>query len=90
MLSWPTKDPEEVLDYVVEWAARLDGDTIDTSTFFVAAGTVVIDSDTSTTDTATVWLSGGKTPETCIITNRITTSGSRTMDQSMRLSIRTK
>ncbi len=29
-LSWPFKDPDEVLDYQIDWTARLAGDTIST------------------------------------------------------------
>ena len=90
ILTWPPKDPDEVLDYQILWSRRLDGDTITTSTFFVADGSVTIDSESNTTAIATVWLSGGTIDETCIITNRITTAGLRTMDQSVKIKIKGK
>ena len=37
-LEWDFKDPDEVLDYRVDWSARLDGDTIASSTWEVLAG----------------------------------------------------
>lgn len=96
MKSWPKKDPNEVLDYQVDWAdedsSRLeDGETIVTSDFTVVEGTVVIDSeDFVATGLTTVWLSGGTDGEACVILNRITTSAGRTYDQSVKLRIRTK
>lgn len=89
-LSWPPKDPDEVLDYQIDWTKRLDGDTILTSTFIIDTGTVVIDSDSNTTTVTTVFLSGGTIGDTDIITNRVTTAGLRTMDQSVKLKIKAK
>lgn len=89
MLTWPSKDPNEVLDYQIDWTARLaSGETISTSTFTVASGTVVKDSSSYLAGVATVWLSGGADGEVCTILNRITTSAGRTYDQSVKLRIR--
>lgn len=90
MLTWPAKDPDEILDYQVDWVNRLAGDTIVTSLYFVGEGTVIIDSDDFTTTVTTVFLSGGLTGETNIVTNRVTTAGLRTMDQSVKLKIKDK
>lgn len=89
-LTWPAKDPDEVLDYEIDWTKRLDGDTITSEDFIVAEGDVVVDSSTSTDSTATVWLSGGTLDEQCLITCRVVTAGGRTMDQSMKLKIKAK
>lgn len=88
-LEWPTKDQDEVLDYQMNWLARLDGDTIDTSTWVVPAG-LVKDSDTFSGPVATVWLSGGTDGENYTLLNRITTAGGRTMDASVKLRVRPK
>lgn len=96
MLTWPAKDPNEVLDYEVDWAAedepRLEtGETLITSTFSVTEGDVVIDSSTfAASGLATVWLSGGTAGTKCVILNRVTTSEDRTYDQSVTLRIRDK
>jgi hypothetical protein len=90
MASWPAKDPDEVLDYEIDWTKRLDGDTIATSVFEVAVGDAVVDSDSNTTTATTVWLSGGTLDETCEVLNRITTAGGRTMDQTVKLKIKAK
>lgn len=83
-LTWPDKDPDEVLDYVVRWAARLAGDTIDTSTWVVPAG-LTKDSDTKTGTTTTIWLSGGTAGQEYSLVNRVVTAGGRTMDQTITL-----
>lgn len=92
MLTWPYKDPDEVLDYAIDWTELLEGDTIDTSDWIISVGSVVI--DTSDVDTAravaTVWLSGGTLGETCEVLNRVVTLGGRTMDRTVRLRIRTR
>lgn len=88
-LSWPVKDPDEVLDYQVDWSARLGTDTIATSTWIVPAG-ITKDSDDHTATTATIWLSSGVLGATYEIQNRITTVGLRTMDQTIKLKIKAK
>lgn len=95
MLSWPSKDPNEVLDYQVNWASadnpRLEtGETLLTSNFSVVSGDVVINSESFlATGLCTVWLSGGTADTACVILNRVTTSAGRTYDQSVKLRIRT-
>jgi hypothetical protein len=90
-LQFPVKDPDEVLDYTVDWSARLDDDTISTSDFtLTTAAGVVIDSDSNTTTTTTVWLSGGTAGEQAEILNRITTAAGRTMDQTCRIKLKAK
>lgn len=83
------KDPDEVKDYSVDWEARLDeGDTILTSTWIVPDG-ITKDSDSNTTTTATIWLSGGTLGTTYSLVNRITTAGGRTLDQTCKLKVKT-
>ena len=88
-LQWPPKDPNEVLDYAVNWASRLGADTIATSSFTVPSG-IVKDSETSASQTATIWLSGGVEGQKYSILNRITTVGGRTMDQTVKIKIKSK
>lgn len=92
MLKWPDKDPDELLDYELDWSARLDGDTIAESDWVVPDGIVKdpTKGDTSTATTATIWLSGGELGEQYELTNRIETAAGRIMDQSARIKIRSK
>lgn len=89
VLSWPYKDPDEVLDYQLDWMARLAGDTIASSTWIVPNG-ITKNSDSKTETTTTIWLSGGTIGASLSITNRIETAGGRTMDQSVSLKIKEK
>jgi hypothetical protein len=94
--TWPSKDPDEVLDYDNNWGDDADlglgrlavGETIVTSTFSVIEGTVVVDSSSIVGDKTFVWLSGGAVGERCKILNRITTSAGRTYDHTVVLRIR--
>lgn len=89
-LFWPTKDPQEVLDYDIDWSERLVDDTIVASTWAVDDATLTIDNDVSS-DTATkVWLSGGTLAAQYILTNTITTAEGRTMEQSVKLRIKAR
>jgi hypothetical protein len=91
MQSWPAKDPDEELDYQVDWTLRLAaGETIATSTFILAEGDVVLGDTNITGAFTTVWISGGTAGGVNTITNRITTSASRTYDKSAKLRIRSK
>ncbi|UXN70897.1 hypothetical protein N8A98_06835 [Devosia neptuniae] len=89
-LSWDAKDPNEVLDYDLNWAARLSGDTIVTSTWLLADGALVIDSDEQSGTATKVWLSGGAEGVSYTLTNRVVTSGNRTMDESVRIKIKSR
>jgi hypothetical protein len=89
VIYWPEKDPDEVLDYRIDWSGALSGDVISTSTWVVPSG-IVRDSDTHDDTTATIWLSGGSANSRYIFTNRIVTDGGRTFDQSVTLEVRHK
>lgn len=96
MGTWPSKDPNEVLDYLVQWSnadpelSRLDqGETLTASTFSVVEGDVVIDDDYfDAAGDATVWLSGGTAGLRCKVLNRVTTSANRIYDQTMIIRIK--
>lgn len=88
-LSWPDKDPDEVLDYRLNWSARLAGDTIVSSTWTVPSG-ITKDSDENTTTATTIWLSGGTLKANYALMNRIVTAAGRTMDQTVEIRVSTK
>jgi len=83
------KDPNEVLDYSVDWAALLAGDTIVTSNWTVPVG-VTGGAQTFTDDQTLIWLSGGTENVSYELLNRITTAAGRTRDQTCVLKIKTK
>jgi len=88
-LVWPFKDPDEILDYQVDWILRLGTDTISTSTWTVPTG-ITKTTDTKTNTATTIWLSGGTIGVSYELTNRVVTAGGRTMDQSVKLKIKAK
>lgn len=88
-LNWPDKDPNEVLDFTIDWSETLGADTISSSSWIVPSG-ITEDSDTNTATTTTIWLSGGTEDERYSLVNRIVTLGGRTFDQTVRIRVRTK
>lgn len=90
------KDPDEVKDYRVEWSDGLDGDTIASSSWSIGVADeavgheLEVDSDSFAASSTTVWLSGGTTGLTYRLLNRITTAGGRTLDQTVKLVVRSK
>lgn len=89
-LKWPYKDPQEVLDYKVDWSKRLGTDTIVTSTWPSPPAGITVVTTAATSKSTTVWLSGGTEGQTYTLVNRIVTAAGRTMDQSIQLLIKTK
>lgn len=81
------KDPSAVLDYQIDWETWLDGDTISTSTWTVPSG-ITQDSETETTTTATIWLSGGTAQTNYNVVNKIVTAAGRTDERTIRIMVR--
>lgn len=82
------KDPNAVLDFKVDWTSWLQaGETISTSTFVVPSG-ITKNSESNTTTSATVWLSGGTGGGTVYkLVNRITTNQARTEDRTLEIRV---
>ena len=88
--KWDDKDPDDVLDYEIDWSTWLTasgGDTISSSTWTVPTG-ITKTTDSHTTTTTTIWLSGGTAGTTYTLTNEIVTAGGRTKDQSVRVKVK--
>lgn len=81
------KDPSSVIDWTHDWADYLQSsETISSSTWSVTPTTtspLTVDSDTETTTTATVWLSGGLVGQVYRVTNQIVTNQSRTEQRDL-------
>lgn len=88
--KWPDKDPNDVLDYSIDWTARLEADTIQSSTWVVPTGTLVKDSDSISAGNliTVIWLSAGTAGQKYTLTNRIVTVGGRTIDQSVDIKVK--
>jgi hypothetical protein len=86
----PFKDPDEVLDYDIDWRKRLAGDSIVTSLAILDSGDVTIESQDFLEGVQKLWLSGGTVGTTSLITVRITTLDGRTMEESVKIKIKAK
>lgn len=88
--TWPSKDPDEVLDFRYDWTLDLaENETLDSHEFIVveAAGINVAD-EVLETPYFDAWLTGGNDGETAIFTHRVTTSDNRTFEDTILLPIR--
>jgi len=92
--SFPAKDPNEVLDYTVDWQGTNNpvlesGEAITTSTWTTPSG-LTEDSTSKTSTTTTVVLSGGTAGTLYTLTNNIVTDNSpaRTYERDINLEVR--
>lgn len=80
------KDPGEVIDYTIDWDAELGAsETISgTPTWTVPAG-ITKDSQSNTTTTTTIWLSGGTGGNEYVLTCQIVSNNAtpRTHEKSI-------
>ena len=76
-----------MLDWTHDWSAYLQSaETISTSIWSISPTTVsplTQDSESETTTTATIWLSGGLLGQVYRAVNRITTSQNRTEERTL-------
>lgn len=81
------KDPDEVVDFSVDWDAEdwlVEGEAISTSTWSVdPSGELAVDSNSETTTVATAVVSGGEAGKTYRLTNEIVTDQARTGHKSV-------
>lgn len=90
-----TKDPEEVLDYTIDYTVVLQAatpvDSIVSSSWTISGTGMVIDSDTFTTLVATVWLSGGtKLGYKHKVTNHVVCTSGREYDRTINVKVYNK
>jgi len=96
--KWPNKDPQETLDYTLDWSRFLGAATITAITWFINDTEVTAPGQTvdgltavnytSGTMTTTILLGAGNANATYKITCRITTSTSLVSERSVRISIK--
>jgi hypothetical protein len=86
-LSWPSKDPDEVLDYSLNWSQALSGDTIVSSDWTISDSSLVENHSTNSSTSATIWLEDGTLNTTYTVTNTIVTAAGRTFQQSANIRI---
>jgi hypothetical protein len=92
-LNWPTKDPGDVLDYILDIGPAIvgnDGDSIATLDVSVAPsnpGDLVLESATTDGTRIVLWLSAGLAGTVYAITFSITTTSGRTIQRSVLLPV---
>lgn len=85
-----TKDPDAILDYTVDWSDWLaTGDTISSVASSVQTG-ITRTTQTNTTTTHTIWLSGGTEGQEYEVTSRIDTAGGRTDERTIIIRVNEK
>ena len=86
VLEWPPKDPDEILDFGIDWEQRLEGDFIETSEW-LDRGLLEIITAWYDSKKTKVWIKGGKADTNYFVTNRVTTARGCIMDQTVTIAI---
>jgi len=81
------KDPSDRTDYGFDWTDWLAGDTISASAWTLPTGLTDY-SDSNTTTSTTIWITGGTHGTDYLITNQITTAGARIKQRSIKIMVR--
>lgn len=84
------KDPDSVRTFGIDWTSFLNGLSFGSSVWSVTTGSVVIDSNTTSTVYSLVLLSGGTLGEKCALRNRVTRSDGEKDDQTIYVKIKEK
>ena len=92
-LNWPTKDPGDILDYILDIGPAIvgnDGDGIATLNVTMAPsnpGDLVLQSTTADGSRIILWLSGGQAGTIYTISFAITTINGRSLQRSVLLPV---
>lgn len=96
---WPNKDPEEELDFDIDWAGTADdpgrayNDPLISSEWFIDTpndGALILGTDVWSAIATKIWVTGGTLNKRYQVTNRVETVGGRIMDKSGYIPIREK
>lgn len=91
MLVWPAKDPDETVNYPLDWSDRLGGDLISSAEFSVASGDVTLDSgEHDGISMSLVGVSGGTDGTKAKVLCEITTELGQTLQQTATILIRAR
>jgi len=87
------KDPDSTVDFTINWILTLaessPADTISTSSW-TANHAMTVASDSNTTTTTTVWVSGGTRRKYVDLINTVATAAGRTYQRTITVKIQDK
>ena len=92
-LNWPTKDPRDVLDYQLDIAPTVVGNsgdviaTLEVSVTPAHPGDLTVVNTAADGTTAVLWLSGGQAGTVYTVTCLISTTSGRTIQRSILLPV---
>jgi hypothetical protein len=92
-LNWPTKDPNDVLDYILEFSPAVIGNdadgisTLDVAISPNAPGDLVVNSTSADGTRAVIWMSAGQAGTVYVVTVLVTTINGRTLQRSILLPV---
>lgn len=86
-LTWASKDPDELLDYSLNWSQALAGDTIVNSDWAISDSSLVENHSTNSSSSTVIWLEDGALNQTYTVTNTIETAAGRIFQQSVNIRI---
>jgi hypothetical protein len=88
--KWPDKDPDDTLDFAVDWSEWLGDDVIASVDWAADKVGLSFEEQTNANGVATVWLSAGTLGETYRVTCQITTEAGRIRSHTEKLKIKEK
>ncbi|MBV2138574.1 MAG: hypothetical protein KUF79_17340 [Candidatus Thiodiazotropha sp. (ex Ctena orbiculata)] len=77
------RDADSLLDWVFDWSAWLEADTIQSYTIAADPG-ITVDNDSHDDTTVTIWLSGGTPGADYEVTVSVTTASGRADDRTVK------
>lgn len=89
-LIWPEKDPDEVLDYGIEWSERLGDKQIAGVQWTVPAGLTLVSQAAPAGTITTIIIGGGVEGVTYKVGCRLTTTDGLILEESPQLRIRSR
>lgn len=89
-LSWPSKDPNEVLDFGLDWTAAFNSEEVIVASLWEVPPGLIVLQEGFDSRAAVIWLAGGADATVYVLVNRVTTSQGRTYDQSVRLKAKSR
>ncbi|MBN8871904.1 MAG: hypothetical protein J0H67_03630 [Rhodospirillales bacterium] len=93
LLNWPAKDPNDVLDYQVEYAPAVIGNdadgiaTLDVTVSPNAPGDLLVTRTTVDGTRAVLWMSAGQSGVVYVVTLAMTTMNGRVVQRSVLLPV---